>query len=493
MSVQVEKRVSGEAKSSPVEWLTLPRVWALAAVLLAVAINQSGMGSIDLAYHLRLGEGILRSHTLPRIAPLAYTTAHSSWTDQQWGAQVLFAEVFRKLGWGGLAVLAALIAAGIFAFVYLACRATGHDRRRAAWLTLGAAVVSTPDLPMRPQLLAGLLFAATVWAVSGRRTHPRRLWIVPLLVAVWANVHGSFFLAPLLLVLAWIEDRVDRAPVASRTFMMAPLSALASLLNPFGPKVWSYVASISTNPHITKGVTEWQPPTIRSLGGALLFGSVAAVVVILARRGGRTRWVHLLMLGVFLVLALDAGRNALWWGLAAAPVMARVLSETPSRRREVQEIPLINWIFAGVLVVAVAVTFPWSLVGADRLHPGSRMQDTFPGITTELQRTLHPGDRIFNAQEAGSWLEFAFPRNPVFVDSIIEAFPDRVWRQDSDISNGREGWQSLLQRWNVRAVVLTTTQPYPLLSYIRRDPGWRLDYSGEDGYVFLRRGQNPPG
>jgi hypothetical protein len=352
---------------------------------------------------------------------------------------------------------------------------------------MGAAFVTLPDLPMRPQLVAGLLFAVTVWAVAGRRTHPRRLWIVPALVAVWANVHGSFFLAPLLLALAWIEDRVDRVPGASRSLAIAGVAGVASLLNPFGPKVWSYIVSISTNPHITKGVTEWQPATIRDGGGILLFASVAAVVVILARRGRPVRWIHLLTLGVFLVLALDAGRNALWWGLVAAPVMARILSDALPRRREVQEIPMINWVVGAILALTIAVTFPWSLVGADRLYPGSRVSDSFPGVTRELQRTLHPGDRILNSQEAGSWLEFAFPRNPVFLDSIIEAFPNWVWRRSADISNAREGWQGLLQRWHVRAVVLTTGQPSALLPAIRRDPGWRMDYRGEDGYVFLPR------
>jgi len=487
VSIELERVVPSETKDGPGRGLTLPRVWALASITLAVALNQARMVSIDLAYQLRAGEDILRTHALPRIDPFAYTATHSSWTDQQWGAQVLFAEVFRKLGWGGLALAATLLVAGIFVFVYLACRAAGCDQRRAAWLTMAAAVVCASELPLRPQLIAGLLFAATIWAVAGRRTRPSRLWIVPFLVPLWANVHGSFFLAPLLLLLAWIEDRADRSPGASRTLVVALVSAAASLLNPFGPKVWSYVIAISTNSHITQGVTEWQPPSARTLGGALLFASVAAVAVILARRTRPTRWIYLLTLGVFLALALAATRNALWWGLVAAPVLARVLSASPSPRRNVAELPLVNWVVAAVLGIAVAATFPWTLVGADRTQPGSRLQNSLPGITGELQHVLRPGDRIFNSQDAGSWLEFAFPRNPVFVDSIIEAFPDGVWREHRDISDGRQGWQSMLQRWDVRAVVLTTTQPSPLITYIRRDPGWSLDYSGTDGYVFVPR------
>src|SRR5205807_9474110 len=141
------------------------------------------------------------------------------------------------------------------------------------------------------QLIAALLFAATTWAVAGRRAHPQRLWMVPGLVVLWANVHGTFFLAPILLMLAWLEDRVEKAPGRSRTLGVALVSTAATLVNPFGPKVWTYVLSISTNSTITHQISEWQPPTIRTLGGDLFYASVGAVIVILVRRTRPASWV----------------------------------------------------------------------------------------------------------------------------------------------------------------------------------------------------------
>ena len=61
------------------------------------------------------------------------------------------------------------------------------------------------------------LFAITVWLVFNRRRHPTRLWWIPPIVAVWANVHGSFFLAPVLLGLAWLEDSSAVPPSPART------------------------------------------------------------------------------------------------------------------------------------------------------------------------------------------------------------------------------------------------------------------------------------
>jgi hypothetical protein len=150
-------------------------------------------------------------------------------------------------------------------------------------------------------------------------------------------------------------------------------------------------------------------------------------------------------------------------------------------------LPILNGLVVAALVLAAAATFPWALIGANRLYPGDRVQFSLPGMTAELRRVLQPGERIFNSQAAGSWLEFALPRNPVFADSIIEVFPDRIWRQYNDLSTGHQGWQALLSRWDVKAVVLARGQEGRLLPVIRRDPGWRLAYHDKDGYVFLTR------
>src|SRR5438105_9238657 len=115
----------------------------------------------------------------------------------------------------------------------MACRAAGTALRTSAWLTIASFAVIVGGLSLRPQLIGMVLFAATVWLVVERRAHPGRLWLIPALVVVWANIHGSFFLAPLVLGLAWLEDLHDRAPRPSRTLLIGVASILAATVNPF--------------------------------------------------------------------------------------------------------------------------------------------------------------------------------------------------------------------------------------------------------------------
>ena len=95
------------------------------------------------------------------------------------------------------------------------------------------------------------------------------------------------------------------------------------------------------------------------------------------------------------------------------------------------------------------------------------------------------GAHVFVTEAWGSWFEFALPDRPVFVDPRIELFPDRIWNDYDEVMSGREGWQAVLDRWHVDAVVLQTAET-TLRSLIAKDARWRLAYDDDLGSVFVR-------
>src|SRR5919198_2576139 len=149
---------------------------------------------------------MLRSRSLLRVDVLSFTAAGKPWLNQQWGAQILLSAMFKGLGWAGLALLHGLLVGLVFFFVYSSCRARGAAARIAAWVALAAFAVAFENLSLRPQLMGMALFTLTLWLGMTRERHPGRLFVIPLVVAVWANIHGSFFLGPLVVGLLWLAD-----------------------------------------------------------------------------------------------------------------------------------------------------------------------------------------------------------------------------------------------------------------------------------------------
>src|SRR6266513_3375527 len=82
--------------------------WASLVVLVPVVVALlSRMGTTDLTYHIRAGDGILATHSLPRVDTYTFSVAGQPWLDQQWGAQILLALGHRG-GWTTLAFLQAI-------------------------------------------------------------------------------------------------------------------------------------------------------------------------------------------------------------------------------------------------------------------------------------------------------------------------------------------------------------------------------------------------
>ena len=94
--------------------------WASLVVLVPVVVALlSRMGTTDLTYHVRAGDGILATHSLPRVDTYTFSVAGQPWLDQQWGAQIILALGHRG-GWATLAFLQAVFIGVSFWFIYLA-------------------------------------------------------------------------------------------------------------------------------------------------------------------------------------------------------------------------------------------------------------------------------------------------------------------------------------------------------------------------------------
>lgn len=474
--------------------MTMSRLWAFLAIGLPVLATMIGsLATTDLTYHLRAGNEFLDTGRITMVDTWSFTALGTDWVNQQWGAQILFAGIFRVGGWTGLLLFRALLAGITFACIYATCRRRGVNARVSALLTLASFGVVAIALGLRPQAIGMALFAVTLYLVSDRRAHPERLWAIPLIVLAWANIHGSFFFGPLVLGLAWLEDLHDKVARPHRTLLVSIVSAIAACVTPFGPLVWVYAAGLSTNPEVTERIAEWVPTSIRSEPGLLFFGSVVAVVVLIARRGQKVPWPTLAWLGVFFLVGAYAARGVAWWPLAAVVVVAGLIGDPAgdAEKPEPATPPLFRRlnlaIVAGFVLAAVAFLPSWRAYDPRLDAPFEFLTWAPPGITAELRELAVPGDRVFNPQEWGAWFEYEIPGILVAMDSRIELYPPSVWDDYDGVIAGSEGWQDRIESWGVTIAVMAKRDE----AMARRLAaiGWRSVYSDKDGSISLAPGR----
>jgi hypothetical protein len=461
----------------------------------ALASLVASLPATDLAYQLRAGAEILSSRAIPAVDSWTFTVAGQPWFDQQWGGQVLLEVTSATTGWTGLAILRAALVGVVFGIVFLLCARQGIDARRSALLSLGAFVVAAPALALRPQLIAMVLFAITLLLVAERHRHPRWLWAVPVIAILWANVHGSFFLAPAVLGLAWIADLEERRADPHQALVVAVVTALACCVTPFGPWVWAYAIGLGVNSDVTRRISEWQPATVRDVQGVLFYGSAALVAGFLARRARPTPWSTLLWLGFFFVIGAFAVRGIAWWPLAAVAAIAPLLHSAPDGRVEPVEPRMFRIVNAGVavaiIVAGIALLPIWRPVDPGSAVPSGTVSYAPQGIAAAIEREAGSTDRLFNPQPWGSWFEYAVPDVPLAIDSRLEIFPSELWDDYERVLAGADGWEAILDEWGVTVAVVAAGDA-ALLDRLTA-AGWQVIYADEEGSVLRPNEAGPSG
>jgi hypothetical protein len=524
-------------------WPSIGELWVFLAVALpALASLLVPMPAVDLAYQLRAGGEILAGSGIPTVSAWTFTVSDTPWLDQQWGAQVILAAVYQAAGWTGLAVLRAALVGLTFGLVLAAVRsrwshasiraggsAIASSSRTATLIVLGSFAVAAPALALRPQLFGIALFAATLLILVERSAHPRRLWLVPVFAAAWANLHGSFPLVIVLVGLAWVDEvALLREPAsAGQTPRRLParllgstglalvgaVSALATLVNPFGIDAWRYIANLARNPEVTGLVSEWRPPTPFEPAGAVFFVSLAIVIGVLAFRFRSDRgrpparfFAPMLSVLVFGALALVTGRGLAWWAIVAPVAMValqpglkladvRVPGAPILRARTAREAsaiegrrsPLTAVIVVTLFVAAIALLPIWRPVGQAGV-PAGVLSHAPQGLGAALDRISFGrwGGNVWAPQAWGSWFEFIAPAHQVAVDSRIELFPPEVWAEVEQVATASGDWKEILEKYRVNVVVVAADQA-ALWQGLADDLAWRRAYYDNDGTVWVRR------
>ncbi|HZZ07818.1 MAG TPA: hypothetical protein VFE43_04705 [Candidatus Binataceae bacterium] len=129
-----------------------------------------------------------------------------------------------------------------------------------------AAIAFAPMMQCRPQLFDFVGLSALLLLLA-RDSYRRaeRLWLAIPIFALWANLHGGFFVGLAALAVytavAAIED-LAAGNGLGRAIRLGGVTAgcvLATLLNPDGIGNWSTVMRTIRNPIMRAVISEWQP------------------------------------------------------------------------------------------------------------------------------------------------------------------------------------------------------------------------------------------
>ena len=239
------------------------------------------VGDSDVFWHLVLGRQALQgSVALPEaLSGLSWTALSFPGSSDQWLGQTLLALTFDAGGWRGIVALRAVaIALLVGLIVYAAVRERPLRPLGAVLAALPAIALSRFVWTERPELFGVICFALLIALLRPvREGNVRAMYWIPPLIIVWANLHGSFALGAVLVVLVAIDGAFAHPRLRRSYAAMAIGSLIATLLTPAHLDVWTAPGFHLLHP--PRGIQEWSVPDVTTLPGAIFAAAVFATLI----------------------------------------------------------------------------------------------------------------------------------------------------------------------------------------------------------------------
>ena len=366
-------------------------------------------------------------HGLPSRDELTTLGAGRTWTDQQWGAQILAYGAHRYGGYALLALVASICSLGAFLIAATAARKLGAGPRAFVVVFFPVLFAATWAWTIRAQVFALPLYTGLIWllAAQARRPSPRVFLAIPLLV-VWANVHGSVALGAVLTMLfAAIELVVRRPRQYARDAVLLLLAPLAVLATPYGPvDTFRYYRLMLVDSPLGDQVGEWQPSYLgwNTLAFYLLAAG-ALVLVIWGRR--RLTMFDIAVLAVTFVGGVQALRGIQWFALACLILLPVAIGT----RLDGRPAPIRRGLNRSLAVGAVAAVL--AVVSVSFLRDSAWYQSGWPNeaLPAVREAAARPGARVFATDLHADWLLWKVPelRGRIAYDVRFEIYPSTLF------------------------------------------------------------------
>ena len=506
-----------KANGEPVRWL-LPSIadlifLALLGVLIFTPLSVRLLGDAGIGWHIRTGQEILASHAVPHADSFSSTMQGKPWLAWEWLYDVVVGGLNSAFGLNGVVWFTALAIAAVFSGMFRFLIRRGTNLFAAVALALLAISSSMIHFLARPHVLSWL-FALLWFAIldSAERNcisdarRIRRLWFLPVSMLIWVNVHGAFLLGFVLIGIFWLgsvwtwlrssenrlEDLLGKIAAAKRVralTLVGLLSALATLVNPYGWKLHAHVYSYLSNRFLIDHIDEFQSPNFHGIAQKCFLALLLVSIAVLIARGRKSSPSHTLIVLFAVYAGLYASRNvpasAILLGMVIGPLLPSIGSrESFPQRMFAVEASMHGhlWIVAGILLT-FAVVANGGRVGSDQWISAHFDPQRMPVRAADYLRSQGATAPILAPDYWGGYLIYRFyPKTRVVVDDRHDLYGEQFFRSYLRFLHCEEGWSEFLREH--RAGYIVVPRKSALAALLADSRGWKRIYADDVAVVF---------
>ncbi len=461
------------------------------------------LNDADTGWHIRTGEYILDTLSIPHHDIFSFITPPIPWTAHEWLAEVIMAAVHRFSGLTGIALFYSFIISLVY---YLTFRMLRNQSGNILFVAAVAVLVISSS-PMhwlaRPHIFTHIFLI--MWYIildgyqAGKHNHLR---LLPLSLLFWVNLHGGFIIGLILLgaylagnmIELYLSRDEERTTFRGRAKALATVlffCIIACLANPRGYHILLFPFNVVANKYLMDHVQEFIAPNFHEplMIKYLLF----ILIVLLALSRKRLNAIEILLTIVFLNMALFSIRHVPLFALIVGPIIVRqfalVMKDCQGRfagflRRKGEGIAAVDamghgafWPIAGVVIVLIATA-------------AGKINFTFdpkikPVAAVEFLKREPIRGNMFNNDQIGDYIIYAAGRDyKVFFDGRSDMYGVAHMKEYNKITGFEPGWEKVLEKYHITWVIFDAKSA--LSRFLLENRDWRLIYADKMANIFVK-------
>jgi hypothetical protein len=445
--------------------------------------------------HLCSGHIMWEAEGISRLDPLSHTHGGEPWISFEWLWEMGIARVDKAGGLPGVVAVGMVLFSLIPFLFWRLLAGAGVAFPVSLVYTMGATLVFFGHSSVRPYLATYVFFLATVQIWTAGEKAGRLRWLLPVIFAAWANLHGGFAAGLLFMGMFLLGDGLDQilenGKVDGQAFVRRAgwlgLCAAATLINPHG---WQLHVKIVEMVFWIRTFVFWDefaPPNFLEPNTQTWGLMVLGALFLFFPRKNRILWKDLLPLLVFFYFALNVQRHAYLLMVVAAVPAGRILSEWipahwNARWSAFSAGSRWDWVWLLILLAGGAV-----LQGAH--NPAQSLRVGAQNVTPELcDMLLGQADAfqrpLTTTWNAGALLYYGYPKIRVSFDDRTDFYGDENNRRYLSLLWLRPGWRRILEEGRYDSAILSPGDP--LVQGLKMLPEWRQIYEDPLSVVFRK-------
>ncbi|MGI8420556.1 MAG: hypothetical protein ACR2LN_08035 [Candidatus Levyibacteriota bacterium] len=399
--------------------MRLAQQWVLVLlfVLIFVAFLLRGIAvpDPDFGWHIRAGSDILYNG-IPYTDPFSYSMPSYPFVDHEWLTNVIWANTFNKLG-----LLPLLLLSTFFAVGSLLLQASIVEKKWVSILLFLAGGTLFEFVGVRTQLITWFFLSFLLCVLWQKKLWQRWKYFLPFLFFLWANLHGGFGIGIGVLGIVLVGRIWEEKKLVKERMVILGLCILATLINPFGIRLWGEFLMQLTDTQIRGTIAEWYPAIYFTNIAFWIYFSLSVFFIVRYRR--HYTLTELFLYFFLLIEGLLSMRNIPLWIIASFALTMRGFSllEKDAVKHKYGKKRLVT-AYKGFFIIALIFFLPQVAFFFYGTYVLKINQHLYPRDAVIYIGQHVPEEQIFSSYDWGGYLDWQLPQKKVFIDGRMPSW-----------------------------------------------------------------------